>query len=181
MRRLLILSMALLAPALPGRAERVKDITDIKGVRGNPLQGYGLVVGLNGTGDDSPISRRALANYLRRSRLVLTPNDVKSDSIASVLVTAKLPPFAEEGTTIDVTVSAIGSTSSLQGGTLMMTPLMGADGEVYAVAQGPIAVGGFSVTGTKAPSRKTTPPWAESPTGPTWKRRKSPSSWRAGR
>lgn len=154
MRRWLILSMALLALAPPGRAERVKDIVDIKGVRGNPLQGYGLIVGLNGTGDDSPISRRALANLLRRSELVLQPGDVKSKNIASVLVTADLPPFAEEGATIDVTVSAIGSASSLQGGTLIMTPLMGADGDVYAVAHGSIAVGGFSATGEKSAVQK---------------------------
>lgn len=150
MRRLWILSMTLLALALPCRAERIKDIVNIKGVRGNPLRGYGLVVGLNGTGDDSPISRRALANFLRRSGLVLDPADVKSKNIASVLVTAKLPPFAEEGATLDVTVSAIGSTTSLQGGTLMMTPLMGADGEVYAVAQGSVSIGGFSAAGEKS-------------------------------
>ncbi len=131
-------------------AERIKDICDIQGIRSNPLWGYGLVVGLNGTGDDSETSRRALANILRRSGMSLDPNDVASDSIASVIVTAELPPFGRRGAELDVTVSAIGSASSLQGGTLLMTPLVGADGQVYAVAQGAITIGGFTAEGDRA-------------------------------
>ena len=151
MRGRLILALVILWLVLPCQAERVKDIVDIQGVRGNPLRGYGLVVGLSGTGDDSPVSRRALANFLRRTTgLVVDPTDVKSKNIASVLVTAELPPFSRLGATIDVTVSAIGSASSLQGGTLLMTTLMGADGEVYAVAQGAISIGGFSAAGEKS-------------------------------
>ena len=146
---LLTLALMLLA-ALPCRAERIKDIADIKGVRGNPLWAYGLVVGLNGTGDDSAVSRRALTNLLRRSGLVLDPADLASKNIASVIVTAELPPFGRLGSQIDVTVSAIGNATSLQGGTLLATALVAADGQVYAVAQGAISIGGFSATGESA-------------------------------
>jgi len=148
MRWCLTIGCVVLAGTLPAVGERIKDIVDIQGIRGNPLWGYGLVVGLNGTGDDSPASRRALANILRRTGLVLKPEDVKSKNIASVMVTAQLPPFARKGATLDVTVSAMGSASSLQGGTLLMTPLMGADLDVYAVAQGPISIGGFATSGS---------------------------------
>jgi flagellar P-ring protein precursor FlgI len=136
--------------AAPACAERVKDIADIKGIRSNPLQGYGLVVGLNATGDDSPVSKRMLTNLLRRSGLVLTPTDVSSKNIAFVTVTAELGPFSRSGTTIDVTISATGNATSLQGGTLLMTPLQGADGQVYAVAQGSLTLGGFSASGQKS-------------------------------
>ena len=147
MRRLLIVLVAVLATAGPLAAERIKDIVHIKGVRSNPLLGYGLVVGLNGTGDDSPASRRALTNILRRQNLVLSPAALTSMSIASVMVTAELGPFDRLGGTIDVTVSVIQDSESLQGGKLLMTPLRGADGEVYAVAQGPILLGGFAASG----------------------------------
>ena len=150
MNRLLLVILVVLLAAAAAPAERVKDIVDIKGVRGNPLWGYGLVVGLNATGDDSQASRRALANVLRRSGLVVEPDDLKSKNIASVMVTAELPPFARLGATIDVTVSALGSATSLQGGTLLMTPLTGADGQAYAVAQGALSIGGFSASGQSA-------------------------------
>lgn len=139
-----------LIAAAPLRAERIKDISDVQGVRANPLQGYGLVVGLNGTGDGSAVSRQMLANLLRRSALVLAPADVASKNIAFVTVTAELGPFARVGSTIDVTVSATGNATSLQGGTLLTTPLYGADGQVYAVAQGPVVIGGFSASGEKS-------------------------------
>jgi len=158
---------AMLLPGVPTRAERIKDIVDIQGVRSNPLVGYGLVVGLNGTGDDSTVSRRALANILRRSGLVLAPKDVSSKNIASVLVTAVLPPFARKGSTIDVTISAIGSASSLQGGTLLMTPLIGADLQVYAVAQGPLSVGGFAASGESSSVSKNHPTVGRIPNGAT--------------
>lgn len=134
----------------PAAAERIKDITDVKGVRGNPLQGFGLVVGLNGTGDGSPVSQRMLANLLRRSGIVLPPNDAQSKNVAFVTVTADLPPFGRAGSTIDVTVSATGSATSLQGGTLLVTPLSGADSQVYAVAQGSLVIGGFAASGEKS-------------------------------
>lgn len=138
----------------PATAGRIKDIADIQGIRGNPLWGYGLVVGLNGTGDDSEVSRRAMANILRRSGLVLNPKDLSSKNIASVMVTAQLKPFARKGSRMDITVSTIGDASSLMGGTLLMTPLAGADGEVYAVAQGPMSVSGFSAGGKNASASK---------------------------
>ena len=158
---------ALLMLTLPARAERIKDIVDIQGIRSNPLWGYGLIVGLQGTGDDSPVSRRALTSILRHSGLVLDPKDVSSKNIASVLVTAELPPFALKGGIVDVTVSAIGSASSLQGGTLLLTPLMGADEQVYAVAQGPLSVGGFATSGQSASVSKNHPTVGRIPSGAT--------------
>ena len=150
MRRwMLVLGMVVISAA-SARAERIKDIVTIKGVRGNPLWGYGLVIGLGGTGDGSTISKRALASVLKRASINLTPDEISTKNIASVIVTATLGPFARKGSPIDVTASAIGSAQSLQGGTLLMTPLMGADGQVYAVAQGAIAIGGFGASGEKA-------------------------------
>jgi len=166
MRRWLILLLVAALSAGAG-AERIKDIVEIQGVRSNPIWGYGLVVGLNGTGDDSDTSRRALANTLRRTGLVVDPKDVKSKSIASVIVTADLPPFGRSGSKLDVTVSAIGNATSLQGGTLLMTPLVGADGEVYAVCQGAISVGGFSAAGEAASVSKNHPTVGRIPSGAT--------------
>ena len=151
-------------------AERIKDIAEVKGVRGNPLWGYGLVVGLNGTGDDSEVSKRALANILRRSGLVLSPSDLSSKNIASVVVTANLQPFARKGSKMDVTVSAIGNATSLQGGTLLITPLAGADGEVYAVAQGPMSIGGFIAAGKSATVSKNHVTVGRVPSGATVER-----------
>jgi len=150
MRKIVIAIGVLLLAAGPVTAERIKDITDIKGIRTNPLQGYGIVVGLDQTGDDSPVTRRALASLLRRNpQMSVSLDDVSSKSIASVMVTADLPPFGRTGSTIDVTVSVTQDATSLQGGVLLMTPLMGADGEVYAVAEGPVALGGFGASGEK--------------------------------
>jgi len=149
-KRLHIIAAALLAAASLAAAERIKDITDIKGVRGNPLWGYGVVVGLNGTGDSAPASRQALTNILRREGLVLKAEDMASKNIASVIVTAELGPFSRKGSSLDVTASAIGSATSLEGGTLLMTELKGADGRVYAVVQRPVTVGGFSASGEKS-------------------------------
>ncbi|MFW6133278.1 MAG: flagellar basal body P-ring protein FlgI [Planctomycetota bacterium] len=148
--RWVLLSAATLLLAASADAERIKDITTIKGARGNPLWGYGVVVGLDGTGDGSAVSRQALTNILRREGLVLDPDDVSSKNIASVMVTAELGPFDRRGGRLDVTVSTIGSAASLQGGTLLMTELKGADGQVYAVVQKPVTVGGFSAAGEKS-------------------------------
>jgi flagellar P-ring protein precursor FlgI len=150
MRRLAVILAAVLAAALPAGAERIKDIVDIKNVRSNQLVGVGLVVGLNGTGDGSKVSQQLLSNRLRRAGLVLAANDLTSKSIASVEVTAELPPFAKAGSRIDLTVSADSGATSLQGGVLLLTELKGADGEVYAVAQGALVIGGFSATGEKS-------------------------------
>ncbi len=151
------ISAALVAAAVCGAAlaascaaERIKDIVDLQGVRSNPLQGYGLVVGLAGTGDASPLTRRVLANVLRREHIAIDPADLEGQNIASVMVRAELPPFARCGQTLDVEVSAIGGAESLQGGTLLITPLKGADAEVYAVAHGPLLLGGFSASGDRS-------------------------------
>ncbi len=129
---------------------RIKDIVDIEGVRDNMIVGYGLVVGLNGTGDDigsAVFTKESLIGMLERLGVNASSDNLDTDNVAAVMVTATLPPFARQGSRIDVTVSTLGDAKSLLGGTLLVTPLMGADGEVYAVTQGTIAVGGFSVQG----------------------------------
>ncbi len=140
--------LAALAPAQA--SSRIKDIVEFEGVRENMLVGYGLVVGLNGTGDslsDGQFTKQSLQAMLNRLGVKPTNAGLDSDNVAAVMVTASLPAFASKGTSIDITVSALGDASSLLGGTLMVTPLQGADGEVYAVGQGAIAVGGFSAGG----------------------------------
>ncbi len=130
---------------------RVKDLADIEGVRSNQLIGYGLVVGLNRTGDrvqQNIYARQTLQNLLERMGISTEAAGLKPENIATVLVTASLPPFARPGSKIDVTVSSIGDAKSLQGGTLVLTPLKGIDGQVYAVAQGPLSIGGISAGGS---------------------------------
>ncbi|MHC4640019.1 MAG: flagellar basal body P-ring protein FlgI [Planctomycetota bacterium] len=148
--RLILLLAILLNVAGVARSERIKDIVDIQGIRGNPLRGTGLIIGLAGTGDSSLLSRQMLTNILRGSGLVLNPTDLTSGNIAVVMVTAELGPFAREGSRIDVDVSAIGDAKSLQGGMLLPTPLKALDGQIYAVAQGGISIGGWSAAGDKA-------------------------------
>jgi len=133
-----------------GQCERIKDIVDIQGLRSNPLTGVGLVIGLAGNGDSGVLSRQMLTNMLRESGLVLIPNDLTSGNIAVVWVTAELGPFAREGSRIDVDVSAIGNAKSLQGGKLLPTPLKGLDGQVYAIADGGVSIGGWTAAGDKA-------------------------------
>jgi flagellar P-ring protein precursor FlgI len=141
-----LLTLAWLSPA---QAIRIKDVAGIKGVRPNQLVGYGLVVGLGGTGDDdkTQFTNQSLANMLEKMGIVVDPSEVDIDNIAAVMVTAQLPAFAKVGKQLDVTVSSIGNAKTLQGGTLLMTPLEGPDGQVYAVAQGPLSIGGFEVKG----------------------------------
>jgi flagellar P-ring protein precursor FlgI len=132
---------------------RIKDLVEFDGVRGNDLVGYGLVVGLNGTGDgirNAPFTEEIMANLLERLGANVTGEEFRPRNVAAVFVTAALPPFARAGGRIDVTVSAIGDASSLLGGTLIMTPLNGADGQIYAVAQGTIIAGGISAEGDAA-------------------------------
>jgi flagellar P-ring protein precursor FlgI len=136
-------------------APRIKDIADFEGVRENQLVGYGLVVGLAGTGDslrNSPFTRQSLAAMLERLGVNATNGNLNTRNVAAVMVTANLPPFASQGSRIDVTVSALGDARSLAGGQLLVTPLMGADQQVYAVAQGALAVGGFSAEGASGSS-----------------------------
>ena len=140
-----VAATTLLAPV--HAASRIKDIADFEGIRENQLIGYGLVVGLNGTGDslnNSPFTQQSLQAMLERLGVNTRNIDLNTNSVAAVMVTANLPPFSTQGTRIDVNVSALGDSESLQGGTLLVTPLVGADGEVYAIAQGSIAIGGFS-------------------------------------
>lgn len=140
MTRLLLLFFAALL-ALPAWAERIKDIANIDGVRPNQLVGYGIVVGLDNTGDASPLTTQGLANLM--GNLGLTPGQALANkNAASVMVTAVMPAFAKPGQSLDVTVSALGGSKSLRGGTLLMTPLKGADGQIYAMAQGSLLVGG---------------------------------------
>jgi flagellar P-ring protein precursor FlgI len=134
---------------------RIKDVTDFEGVRENQLVGYGLVVGLAGTGDslrNSPFTRQSLAAMLERLGVAASNGNLNTRNVAAVMVTANLPPFASQGSRIDVTVSALGDARSLAGGQLLVTPLMGADQQVYAVAQGPLAIGGFSASGQSGSS-----------------------------
>ncbi|RRH78049.1 flagellar basal body P-ring protein FlgI [Falsigemmobacter faecalis] len=132
---------------------RIKDLVEFDGVRGNDLLGYGLVVGLNGTGDglrNAPFTEDIMSNLLERLGVNVTGEQFRPRNVAAVLVTASLPPFARTGGSISVTVSAIGDAKSLLGGTLIMTPLNGADGQIYAVAQGAVIAGGASVEGAAA-------------------------------
>ncbi|MCQ8780919.1 flagellar basal body P-ring protein FlgI [Aurantimonas sp. MSK8Z-1] len=135
--------------ALSGNV-RIKDITDVKGVRANQLVGYGLVIGLQGTGDslrNAPFTEQSLQSMLDRMGVNVRDGKPRSRNVAAVMVTAELPAFIGTGSRVDVTVSSLGDASSLMGGTLVMTPLYGADGEIYAVAQGPLAVTGFTSAG----------------------------------
>jgi flagellar P-ring protein precursor FlgI len=130
-------------------AVRIKDLASIKGVRSNQLFGYGLVIGLNGSGDKggTGFTVQALANMMEKMGIHVSPQDVKVSNVAAVMVNATLPPFARIGKKLDVMVSSVGDAKSLQGGTLLLTALKGVDGKVYALAQGPIVVGGFGVGG----------------------------------
>ena len=141
------------------QAARIKDIVDIKGARQNQLVGYGLVVGLFGTGDgkNSVFTSQSLAALLNKMGVTVDPEQLKGNNVAAVMVTADLPPFARAGSQIDVLVSSIGGAESLQGGTLLLTPLRAANGQVYAVAQGPVSTGGFVVKGASAGVAKNFP------------------------
>ncbi len=130
-------------------AVRIKDIASIKGVRQNQLVGYGLVVGLNGTGDDDDLAFmiQSMAAMLEKMGVTVKAEDIESENVAAVMVTAELPPFARVGSRIDVIVSSIGDAENLQGGILLITPLKAANGQIYAVAQGPVSTGGFETSG----------------------------------
>lgn len=166
MRTLLLLTLCFASVARAAPA-RLKELVDVQGSRDNALLGYGLVVGLTNTGDTEQVlfTMQSVAGMLGRLGVRVDPRDIRSRNVAAVMVTAKLPTFARPGATIDVTVSAMGNARSLQGGTLLMTPLTGADGQTYAVAQGPVQVGGFDVSAAFANVRKNTPTSATIPSG----------------
>jgi len=162
----------LMTSALSAQKVRVKDIAEIEGVRSNQLYGVGLVVGLNGTGGTSMFTQQVAVDMLQKLDITSTifretrrDNVFKSKNISVVTVTAELPPFARKGSRIDVTVSVLDDATSLVGGVLLLTPLRGADGRVYAVAQGPVSVGGFSYSGQAANAQKNHPTTGRIPGG----------------
>lgn len=164
---LLFLFLISHAPLFASTA-RIKDVVDIEGVRGNDLVGYGLVVGLNGSGDtvnNSPYTEEALQNMLERLGINISGENFRPKNVAAVLVTATLPPFARAGSKIDVNISAIGDAKSLLGGTLIMTPLNAADGAIYAVAQGQVLAGGISAAGAAGSITKGVPTAGIIPSG----------------
>ena len=172
-RILLLVALALLPIAAQSTPIRIKDLVEFDGVRSNDLVGYGLVVGLNGTGDglrNSPFTEEMLSNILERLGVNVTGEQFRPKNVAAVLVTASLPPFARAGSPIDVTVSAIGDANSLLGGTLIMTPLNAADGDIYAVAQGTIIAGGASAAGDGATVVQGVPTAGVVPSGATVER-----------
>jgi len=166
-----IISALLLLLTLPAQGARIKDIASLSGVRSNSLIGYGLITGLSGTGDDmkkSVFTLQAVYNLMIRNGITVDPenlSNIKLKNVAAVMVTADLPPFAKPGSTIDVQVSSIGDAKSLSGGTLIMTPLKGADGQVYAVAQGPLTNGSFAFGGKAAEVQKNHPTVGRIPNG----------------
>src|SRR6187551_2198022 len=171
-RVLLVGCAALLALALSsmsaGATSRIKDLANIEGVRQNQLIGYGLVVGLNGTGDtlnNIPFTKQSLTAMLERLGVNIRGQTIRTGNVAAVMVTANLPAFGTQGTRIDVTVSALGDSKSLQGGTLLVTPLLGADGNVYAVAQGSLAIAGFAAEGAAASVTRGVPTNGRIPNG----------------
>ena len=155
-----LIFITLFALSSYAHATRIKDLADIKGVRENQLVGYGLVVGLDGTGDgkDSKFTFQSLASMLERMGVTVNAKDIeKAQNVAAVMVTADLPAFAKVGSRMDVTVSSIGNATSLTAGTLLVSPLKGADGKIYAVAQGPVSTDAFSVSGKAAKVTKNFP------------------------
>jgi flagellar P-ring protein FlgI len=166
MRSLIAAAVLLSVPTL-GATARLKELVEVQGSRDNALLGYGLVVGLTNTGDTEQVlfTMQSVAGMLGRLGVRVDPRDIRSRNVAAVMVTAKLPTYARPGSTLDVTVSAMGNARSLQGGTLLMTPLSGADGQAYAVAQGPVQVGGFDVNGGLASLRKNSPTSGSVPGG----------------
>src|ERR1700693_5399267 len=150
---LLAVSLHIGSAATAPPTSRIKDLVSIEGVRQNQLIGYGLVVGLNGTGDtlnNIPFTKQSLQAMLERMGVNIRGATIRTGNVAAVMVTGNLPAFATQGTRMDVTVSALGDRKSLQGGTLLVTPLLAADGNVYAVGQGSVAIGGFQAEGEAA-------------------------------
>lgn len=161
MKQWVLASLVCCLLAVEAQAERIKDIARVQGIRSNQLVGYGLVVGLDGTGDKAPFTNQTFANLMNKFGISLPQGvDPKLKNVAAVAIHADLPAFAKPGQTIDITVSSIGNAKSLRGGSLLMTPLKGADGRVYAMAQGNLVVGGFGAEGADGSSIKVNVPSA---------------------
>lgn len=160
---------AFILPTRPAEAARIKDLVEIRGVRSNPLIGYGLVVGLPGTGDTRRVAFRnqSISSLLQRMGVNVDPNTIDVTNTAAVMITAELPPFAAIGDEIDVLVSAMGDARNLASGTLLLTELKGPDGKVYALAQGPLTVGGFGIASNLLDVRRNNPTSARVPRGAT--------------
>jgi flagellar P-ring protein precursor FlgI len=167
-----------LAAAAPARAaSRLKELVDVQGVRDNELFGYGLVVGLTGTGDTERVlfTQQSVAGMLGRLGVRVDAKDVRARNVAAVMVTARLPAFSRPGQHLDVTVGSLGNARSLAGGVLLLTPLAAADGQVYAVAQGPVQTGGYDVFAAGSSISKNTPTSGRVPAGATVERAVTPS------
>jgi len=171
-QRWLMVAILILASGQPAFGVRLKDLARVSGVRTNQLVGYGLVVGLDGTGDgkQAAFTNQSLVNVLTNLGIKVNKEDVNVKNVASVMITAQLPPFAKVGQTIDVVLSSMGDASSLKGGTLIPTPLKGLDGRVYAMAQGPVSIGGFEIPGQTAGRQRNHLTVARIPNGATVER-----------
>lgn len=161
-----MLAVSMLMPAMAD-GTRIKDVAKVQGVRNNQLLGYGLVVGLDGTGDGtkSVFTIQSIANMLKSFGVIVGTSQMKPKNVAAVMVTANLPPFAKPGDTIDITVSSMGDAKNLQGGTLLQTPLRAANGQVYAVGQGPVSTGGFAAKAGGSSQQKNFPTVGNIPSG----------------
>ncbi len=167
MRKIILIVIMLMFAINTPAAVKLRDIASIEGIRDNQLLGYGLVVGLNGTGDkdQTKFTTQSLVNMLERLGITVDLSQVKVKNVAAVMVTAKLPPFAKSGQPIDITISSMGDAKSLEGGTLLLTPLSGPDGQIYAVAQGPVSVGGLNASAGGASVTKNHPTAGRIPNG----------------
>src|SRR3954463_4272741 len=180
-RSLGLLALVTLGALVPGNAlaapVRVKELVDIQGVRENALFGYGLVVGLSGTGDTEQVffTAQSISGMLGRLGIRIDPKDVRVRNVAAVMVTARLPSFSRPGTSMDVSVSSMGNARSLAGGVLLITPLTGADGQVYGLAQGPVQAGGIEVAAFGSSFQKNQPTSGRVPAGATIERSVSPN------
>jgi flagellar P-ring protein precursor FlgI len=158
---------------------RIKDIADVEGARSNQLSGIGVVMGLSGTGDKSPMAAQMMKNMLQQYGVTVDEKSVRSKNAAVVFLTADLPPYARPGQTIDLSVSAMGDAKSLQGGVLLQAPLKAADGQVYAAAQGPVLVGGYAASGAAASTTRNVPTSGRVPNGAIVER-DVPTDWAEG-
>ena len=167
MKRTVAVILLMLVANVSFAMVKIRDISNVEGIRDNQLIGYGLVVGLNGTGDKSgtDFTIQSLVNMMERMGITVDKNAVSVKNVAAVMVTAKLPPYSRSGNMVDVVVSSVGDAKSLEGGTLLMTPLSAANGQVYAVAQGPISVGGMNVSAAGAGAVKNHPTVGMIPNG----------------